>query len=201
MCTHHNNHHWVSCGASSSHSSSDRNNCPQFKKHLAALDAHSSENTLPCFPVLGLLWMFLLNQYSAYAFPDALQQDQCHQVHPYQEMQVMYNQFSHPMPMLIYYSGPQHQTMYGAPIPHSLLVNSSPPYSPTLWRGTIPISRCSSAPLPSWGTNTGSSSWLTSWSLGLHFNSLTLSCNYLSMQWMWFGSLNTITVVRSNQLY
>ena len=74
----------------------------------------------------------LLNQYSAHAFPEALQQDQCHQVHPYQEMQVMYNQFSHPMPMLIYYSGPQHQTTYGAPIPHSILVNSSPPCSPTL---------------------------------------------------------------------
>ena len=59
-CTHPNEHHCVSCGASSNHARSDRGNCPQLKKHLAALDAHSPENTLPCFPVLGSPWIFIL---------------------------------------------------------------------------------------------------------------------------------------------
>lgn len=31
-------------------------------------------------------------------------------------MQVVYGQFGHPMPMLMYYGGPQHQHTYGVPM-------------------------------------------------------------------------------------
>ena len=77
---------------------------------LPSLNAH------PGGPGVNSPPQHLLDQYGAHAFPEALQQDRHHQVHPYQGMQVMYDRFSHPMPMPIYYGGPQHQTMYGAPM-------------------------------------------------------------------------------------
>ena len=48
-CTHSDDHHCISCGASSNHASSDRINCPQFSKHAALLDAHVPENSLPYY--------------------------------------------------------------------------------------------------------------------------------------------------------
>ena len=45
-CTHSDDCHCISCGASSNHASSDRINCPQFSKHAALLDAHVPENSL-----------------------------------------------------------------------------------------------------------------------------------------------------------
>lgn len=58
-CSHPNDHRCVSYGISSDHSSSDKENCPQFAKHYASLDMWIPENTLPYFPVLGSPWMFI----------------------------------------------------------------------------------------------------------------------------------------------
>lgn len=59
-CNHPNDHHCVSCGTSSTHSSSDRNKCPQFTKHASSLDARLPENSMPYFPVLNQDWTFVL---------------------------------------------------------------------------------------------------------------------------------------------